>query len=209
MFTVSGLPSTGPFDFYRGSGAPVFRTYQTSTTLTSAPLFRVRSNAIKYKYVVTRETDVGTFVWTNPTGVIQGNQEVTIDIGTFTNLLNNGGDTNDLTESGDSWINSSTVARLVDNYSIINKITVGGIVFERFIGDISPTTLEPGFFEYQRETQTIRFQTPDDTLLIGNQPIKIWGSAALGSELDANEAAIAPYCSVVRNNGIVQGVFKL
>ena len=211
MFTVSGLSSTGVFDFYRGSGAPVFRTFQTATTRNSAPAWRVRSNNIRYKFGITRETDGAAFLWKNPDGVL-GSQEITIDIsflnGNNDDLLS-GTESPELVESADTWINNTTIGRLVENYSVINKVTVGGIVFERFLGDLSPVTLPEGVFEYQRDSGTIRFQTPSDTLWVGDQPVKIWGSAALGSILDINTALPTNYDTIVRNNGIVQGIYKL
>lgn len=209
MFTVSGLPSTGPFDFYRGSGAPVFRTFQTATTRTSAPAWRIRSNAIRYKFVITRETDVSTFLWTNPTGTVIGSQEITIDITTFNDIQCGSGDAVVLKESGDTWINDSTIARLTNNYSVINKVIVGGIVFDRFIGDISPVTLPEGVFEYQRDAGTIRFQTPSDTLWIGDQPIKIYGSAALGTDLAVNTSSVTGINTVARTGGITQGIYQI
>lgn len=209
MFTVSGLPNTGPFDFYRGTGAPIFRTFQTSTTRTSAPAWRVLSNLIRYKFVITRTVDVSTFLWTNPTGSVLGSQEITIDFNTFETLQCGSGSAVVLKESADGWINDTSIARLTNNYSIINKVMVGGIVFERFIGDLSPVTLPEGYFEYQKDAGTLRFQTPSDTLWLGNQPIKIYGSASLGAELDANTSDVVGLNTVIRSSGIEQGLYQI
>ena len=222
MFTVSGLTSPVLYDFYRGSGAPIFRTFIPNSLKTSAPLYRIRSNYIKYKFVITRTTDCAGLEWVSD-NVVQGSQEILINVD-FTSetvsvrcgvelfeerTVNGETVTTDLIQSANTWLQNCMIARLIQNYSVVNKVMLGGIVFERFIGDSSPVSLDENFFEYQRENNIIRLQTPSDTLFVGNQPMKIYGSAALGSDLDISAGAVGSYDTFTTNTGIQQGVFKL
>lgn len=224
MFTVSGLTSEPEVDFYRGTGAPTFRTFTPNSLRTSLPAYRIRSNRIRYKFVITRQTDCAGFLWTNPTNIIQGSQEITINIdfegGNATDVTCGDATVNSievngktvstpLTQSANTWLETCTVARLIKNYSIINKVILGGITYEQFIGDSSPATLPERVFQFQKSSGTIRLQTPTETLYIGNQPIKIYGSAALGTALDIGVANPFVYNTILRNNGINQGIYEL
>ncbi len=221
MFTVSDLTTPVLYDFYRGSGAPIFRTYTPNSLRTSAPLYRIRSSRIKYKFVITRFIDCASFTWKNDTGIVEGSQEIIINL----DFVNNNLDVNYSTEtvrdvivdgvtvstnlvrSANTWIDSCTDSKRIDNYSIVNKVIIGGIVYDRFIGESSPVTLEQRFFEYQKNNNLIRIQTPDDTFYIGNQPMKVYGSAALGSDLSVLSEALEEYDTFTTNSGIQQGIY--